>query len=169
VGYRGVVMAEVATKTGASRNWINYAPVIAFVIHVVARLVLDDGHGAAVTTLRLALFWLVGINGLLLSAGHLVMPARVARAIGWPTSPFQWEVGLAGVSYGLLGVLSPLFERPFWLATILAYSVFMLGAAIGHIRSMVKDRNFAPGNAGFMFWYDIVVPAGLIALYVLTA
>jgi hypothetical protein len=33
----------------------------------------------------------------------------------------------------------------------------------------LETGNFAPGNAGFMFWYDIVVPAGLIALYVLTA
>jgi hypothetical protein len=29
-------------------------------------------------------------------------------------------VGLAGVSYGLLGALSGLFERPFWLAAIIA-------------------------------------------------
>jgi len=66
-------------------------------------------------------------------------------------------------------VLSGLFERPFWLATIIAYSVFMLGAAVGHIRSMIRDRNFAPGNAGYMFWYDIVVPVGLIVLYAVSA
>ncbi|RPH64409.1 MAG: hypothetical protein EHM78_26600 [Myxococcaceae bacterium] len=162
-------MAESSTETRATKSWLNYAPVIAFAIHVPVRLVLDGGQNATETTLRLALLWLVGINGILLGAAHLIMPAPVARAIGWQTSPFQWEVGLAGVSYGLLGVLSGLFERAFWLATIIAYSVFMLGAAVGHIRSMIRDRNFAPGNAGYMFWYDVVVPAGLTVLYAVSA
>jgi hypothetical protein len=45
----------------------------------------------------------------------------------------------------------------------------MLGAAVGHIRSTIRDRNFAPGNAGYMFWYDVVVPVGLIALSAVSA
>jgi len=44
----------------------------------------------------------------------------------------------------------------------------MLGAAAGHVRSMVAERNFAPGNAGFIFWYDLVAPIGLIWLYAAT-
>jgi hypothetical protein len=44
----------------------------------------------------------------------------------------------------------------------------MLGAALGHIRSMVRDRNFAPGNAGYIFWYDIIAPLLLIGLYIAT-
>jgi hypothetical protein len=33
---------------------------------------------------------------------------------------------------------------------------------------MLREHNFAPGNAGYIFWYDIVVPLSLIALYVVT-
>jgi hypothetical protein len=98
----------------------------------------------------------------------MFMPAPIATSIGWPTSPFQWEVGLADLSYGVLGVMAPAFGRDFWLATIIVFSIFMLGAAGGHVRSMVRDHNFAPGNAGYIFWYDIVVPLSLIALYVVT-
>ena len=33
---------------------------------------------------------------------------------------------------------------------------------------MVRDRNFAAGNAGYIFWYDILAPLLLIVLYVAT-
>jgi hypothetical protein len=33
---------------------------------------------------------------------------------------------------------------------------------------MIREHNFAPGNAGFIFWYDILAPALLISLYVAT-
>jgi len=29
---------------------------------------------------------------------------------------------------------------------------------------MVKHKNFAPGNAGYIFWWDILYPAFLIVL-----
>ena len=77
-------------------------------------------------------------------------------------------VGLADLSYGIAGVMAPSFGRGFWLATIIVFSIFMLGAAVGHARSMLRDHNFAPGNAGYFFYYDIVAPILLIVLYVLT-
>jgi hypothetical protein len=85
-----------------------------------------------------------------------------------PTSRFQWEVGLAGVGYGFAGVMAPAFDRGFWLATVIVYSIFMVGAAVGHVRSMVAEHNFAPGNAGYIFWYDILAPAFLVVMYVAT-
>ena len=44
--------------------------------------------------------------------------------------------------------MAPAFDRGFWLATIIVYSIFMLGAAVGHVCSMLAEHNFAPGNAG---------------------
>jgi hypothetical protein len=162
-------MAERATMENRdASSGLVYVPAIAFVVHLALRLAIDGGHDAGNTTLGLALFWLVGVNSLLTGSAHITMPAPVARTIGWPTSPFQWEVGLADISYGLLGVMAPLFDREFWLATIIAFCVFMLGAAVGHMRSMIRDRNFAPGNAGYFFWYDLLVPTGLLVLYAVT-
>lgn len=43
-----------------------------------------------------------------------------------------------------------------------------VGAAVGHVRQMVTERNFAPGNAGFIFYYDVLAPLLVIALYVAT-
>ena len=108
------------------------------------------------------------VSGILLGSAHLFTPGPVAKAIGWPTSRFQWEVGLAGVGYGVAGVMAPAFDQGFWLATIIVFSIFMLGAAVGHVRSMIAEHNFAPGNAGYIFWYDILAPAFLVVMYVAT-
>jgi hypothetical protein len=62
--------------------------------------------------------------------------------------------------------MAPVFDRGFWLATIIVLSIFMLGAAVGHVRSMIAEHNFAPGNAGYIFWYDILAPAFLVVMYV---
>jgi hypothetical protein len=108
--------------------------------------------------LETALVWLVGVDGLILASGHLLQPARTAASIGWPTSPFQFEVGLTNLLLAALGLMSGWFDRDFWLATIVAFSIYMPGAAAGHVRSMIREWNFAPGNGGYIFWYDVLVP-----------
>ena len=117
---------------------------------------------------KVGLTWLVGVSGIAPGSGHLFMPAPVAASIGWPTSRFQWEVGLANVGYGVAGVMAPSYGRKFWLATIVVFSIFMLGAAVGHIRSMLAEHNCAPGNTGYISWYDLLAPAPLITLYIAT-
>jgi hypothetical protein len=144
-----------------------YVPLAGFLVNLAVELArgVDDWK---VTALELGLIWLVGVNGIITGTGHMFMPAPIAVSIGWPTSRFQWEVGLADLSYGVAGVMAPGFDRGFWLATIVVFSIFMLGAAVGHVRSMVAERNFAPGNAGYIFWYDIGAPILLIVLYLVT-
>jgi hypothetical protein len=148
-------------------RFIIYVPLVGFLVNLTIELGRDAGDWK-VTTLEVGLIWLVGVNGIITGTGHMLMPAQVAASIGWPTSRFQWEVGLADLSYGVAGVMAPSFGRGFWLATIVVFSIFMLGAAVGHVRSMIAEHDFAPGNAGYIFWYDIVVPALLIVLYVVS-
>jgi hypothetical protein len=52
--------------------------------------------------------------------------------------------------------MAPSYGRRFWLATIVVFSIFMLGAAVGHIRSMLAEHNWAPGNTGYIVWYDLL-------------
>jgi hypothetical protein len=40
----------------------------------------------------------------------------------------------------------------------------MLGAAVGHIQQMVTTHDFAPGNAGIIFYLDIFIPLFGVAL-----
>jgi hypothetical protein len=140
-----------------------------FVVAEVVQIALHGADGLLHASLINALVWLAGVNSLIIGSGHLTLPDPIARSIGWPVgNPFQWEVGLAGVLIGVLGVLAPSFDRDFQLAALLAFAIFYLGAAVGHVREMLTRHNFASGNAGFIFYYDIGAPLLVIALYVAT-
>jgi len=109
----------------------------------------------------------IGISGLYAFMGHAFFPNNVAAYIGWPPgSPFQFEVAVTNLSFGVLGILCFWFREGFWLATIVAFSVFDLGAAYGHIRDIIMNQNHAPGNAGAPLYADIIKPLGFIDLYI---
>lgn len=146
-----------------------YVGLAGFVVAEIVQVLTSGTSGLLDASLLNALVWLAGVNSIIIGSGHLTFPDPIATSIGWPTgSPFQWEAGLASLVIGVLGVLSPAFDRDFQLAAVIAFAIFYLGAAVGHVKEMVVRRNFAPGNAGFVFYYDIVAPVLVIALYVAT-
>lgn len=141
-------------------------PVLLFVIAEVVQLSQHGTTGFHRATLMNALIYLIGVNGIMGACGHLFYPDPVARSIGWPPgNPFQWEVGIADLGWGVLGVMAPSYGSEFWLATIVVASIFLLGAAVGHVRQMIVARNFAPGNAGAIFFNDVAIPVFAIVLY----
>ncbi len=108
----------------------------------------------------------VGVASIWGFMGHAFMADYIAAYIGWPAgSPFQFEVAVANLSYGILGMLCARYRGSFWAATIIAFSVFYLGAAYGHIVDIVQNANFAPGNAGAPLYLDVVLPVVLISLF----
>jgi hypothetical protein len=90
---------------------------------------------------------------------HVFFGKMAASFIGWTDSPFQLEVGFASLGFGVVGFLA--FRKDFGLrlAAITGPAFFMWGAAGGHAYQMIAHHNFAPGNAGVMFWADIFLPA----------
>lgn len=81
-----------------------------------------------------------------------------AAFIGWSDSPFQFEVASASLGFAVVGFIAAFRSYDLRLAAIVGPSVFTLGAAFGHVRQMVAAQNFAPGNAGIIFYMDIVIP-----------
>jgi len=58
----------------------------------------------------------------------------------------------------LIGVIAACRSFDMRLAAILG-SACVLGAPAGvHINSMITEHNFARGNAGIIFWGDILIP-----------
>jgi hypothetical protein len=93
---------------------------------------------------------------------------QTARAIGWPTgNPFQSEVAVANLVVGVLGILCYWIRGDFWLATVIATSVWLLGDAVVHIYHIVVNHNYHPGNAGLPFYFDILLPLLLIVLLII--
>lgn len=147
---------------------IAVVPFVGIVGTLVATLVdaLVPGGDLGRDLLENSVLWMIGVQGWMTGCGHMFFGGPVAESIGWPEkTPWQWEVGLASLATGLLGVMASGFGDEFTLATIIAFSVFYLGAAVGHVREMVMERNFAPGNAGPIFFFDVIVPVYLIVLY----
>lgn len=117
--------------------------------------------------LSYVLFFCVGVMGILGAYAHLFMGAEVAKLIGWaPGSPFQYEVGMANFSYGVLGLMSFWVRGSFWGAVIVGWSIFVLGCFVGHIMDYIFHDNTAPYNIGLQIWlWDFIVPLLLIGLY----
>lgn len=101
----------------------------------------------------------IGVSGLWGAFFHTFYPELSAQAIGWQTSPFQFEVAMANLGIGIGGVTA--FRRhnyEFGLAVVIVTSIFLLGAAFGHIRQIIEAQNYAPGNAGLILLTDILIP-----------
>ena len=118
-----------------------------------------------------SVFWMlllfVGIGGIYGFLTHGFMGDIAAKEIGWANSPFQWEVGVANLVFGLLGVVGAFSKsRGFRLATVLGIMVWFWGDAAGHIYQMVAKDDFSPGNAGTWFWLDVCSPAVLLFLHI---
>jgi len=76
-------------------------------------------------------------------------------------------VAVANLVVGVLGILCYWIRGNFWLATVIATSVWLLGDAVVHIYHIVVNQNFHPGNAGLPFYFDILLPLSLIVLLII--
>jgi hypothetical protein len=110
----------------------------------------------------------VGIGSVWAFIGHAFLSAQVAANIGWPAgNPFQLEVAFSNLAIGVLGIMCYWFRGNFWTATVIVSSIFLMGDAIVHLMNMVQYSNYAPGNAGAIFYMDIIGPIILIVLLIL--
>lgn len=97
---------------------------------------------------------------------HVFFGDYIAKFIGWAPSPFQAEVGFASLGFAVVGLLAFFGDRGLRIAAVVGPTFFLWGAAGGHIYQMVANDNFAPGNAGVIFWTDILIPiVGLAFLW----
>ncbi|HVZ53958.1 MAG TPA: DUF6790 family protein [Pseudolabrys sp.] len=103
-------------------------------------------------------FFNIGVGYLYNFVLHAFFGEMTARFIGWADSPFQFEVATASLGFSVVGFLAAFRSFDLRLAAILGPGIFTLGAAVGHVREMVTAHNFAPGNAGVIFWTDILGP-----------
>ena len=89
---------------------------------------------------------------------HVFFGELAASFIGWADSPFQAEVGYASLGFAAVGLLAFRGNCMVRVASILGPAMFQWGAAVEHIRDMIATGNMAPGNAGIVFYSDILLP-----------
>ncbi|RDI60083.1 DUF6790 family protein [Microvirga subterranea] len=143
-----------------------------FVVGLIASLIALLRHPrpwdrdlAVEALLSWFLFFSIGVSFLYNFVMHVFFSEMAASFIGWQTSPFQKEVGFASLGFAVVGFLA--FKGSFGLrlAAIVGPACFLWGAAVGHAMQMVEAHNYAPGNAGVIFYTDIFLPLiGLVLL-----
>jgi hypothetical protein len=106
----------------------------------------------------------VGMMGLLTAYAHVFRPVQTSASIGWSTSPYEYEVGMADLTVGVLGIFCLWLRGNFWLATAIANAVWLLGDAVGHIRQMVLNSNHAANNSGIFLITEITMPFVILVL-----
>ena len=87
----------------------------------------------------------VGVGGLIGFLGHTFMAREIAVKIGWQPSPFQFEVAVANLAFGVLGIMCIWQRRGSWTATGIGYGICLLGSAYGHFRDYDAARQFGAG------------------------
>jgi len=122
----------------------------------VAHLFLSREPRTKLRVVRILLLYALvvgaGVMGLLFGfIPHVFFPDETAKMIGWPVSPFQFEVGVHDGAWGLLGFLCIWIGGTFWLATGLGWALFMLGATYGHIHQTLETGDYAPYNFLMIF------------------
>jgi len=124
----------------------------------------SSGAAIAGTYLLYLLFFYVGLMGLLTAYAHVFRPVETSASIGWSTSPYEYEVGMADLTVGVLGVLCLKFRGNFWWATAIANAVWLLGDAFGHVRQMTLNNNHAANNSGIFLVTEFVMPLVILSL-----
>ena len=140
------------------------------IVCIAAHMIVKRKNLSAARAVDIALMYLllfnVGLTGLFAFYGHAFRADEVAMSIGWaPGSPFQFEIAMTNLAFGILGLLCLFFKDGFWLATGLGYAIFLFGAAFVHIRDIVTAGNLAVNNAGpLLYLGDIALPLLLLIL-----
>lgn len=106
----------------------------------------------------------LGVTSLVAFFGLTFMDEYIAQLTGWPACPFEQQLANVNLGYGVLGILSIWFRGYFWAATIIGFSIWIIGDGIHHLHHYFIDQNATPGNIGVPLWTDIIVPIILLIL-----
>jgi hypothetical protein len=168
---------EPATPTTAipphprtRRGWLmGVLPFIGVILFVAVTIEQFAGGVSAAgdwgpTLVTNAVVYLIGWSMLGAGIAHLLFSRRTSASIGFTPGGFQLEVGFADLAMGIVALLAASYSKEYSLAIILASSIYRVGCGIGHIRSIVRERNFAINNTAILV-VNFLVPAFLLVAY----
>jgi len=131
-----------------------------------AQIGLDKSTNTRERRLEVFLIYLFALgvagSGIAGFISHFFIADAVAELIGWPAgNPFQLEVAFANLMLGVLGLIAAGRRDGFREATVIAVTVFGVGATIVHLMDIFETGNLAPGNTVQNF-ANLIRPALLI-------
>lgn len=98
---------------------------------------------------------------------HIVFPHIAASSIGWQVSPFQFEIGVADASIGVVAILSFWRSLDFKAPLVGYLALFSIGVSFGHFREAIYAGNTSKDNFGILLAITLVHAVLLPVLYLL--
>ena len=97
--------------------------------------------------------------------GHLVFTNKVAKSIGWKTSPFQLELGYFTLSLFIIGLYASVKNYSIETMKSIAYIwvLFIIMASINHIKEILFDKNYSFNNIYPIF--ITIITSGIVFYY----
>jgi hypothetical protein len=103
-------------------------------------------------------FFNIGVSYLCNFIEHAFFGAASAQFMGWPDSPFQFEVAAASLGFAAAGFAASFGSLEMRFVAILGASVFVLGEVYEHIRQ--------PGNVDVTAYVHVIIMmVGFILLW----
>ncbi|WP_420121954.1 DUF6790 family protein [Nakamurella sp.] len=103
--------------------------------------------------------WAIGVGQTVNFVMHAFFGDYAAKTIGWAQSPFQLELALSSLGFGVMAFIlgrraAPLVGK---VAIVIGTAVFGFGAAGGHVFQLVVNHDVAVNNGGLLLISDIVI------------
>lgn len=106
----------------------------------------------------------VGLTSLVAFFGLTFLDEYIAKLTDWQSCPFEQQLANVNLGYALLGILCIWLRGYFWYATIIGFSVWILGDGIHHLYHYFVHGNVSSGNVGVPLITDFAVPILLLIL-----
>lgn len=151
-------------RRSAASGILPFIGVILFVIATIVQFAQGAGDDWGPTVVLNGVVYLIGWAGIGAGISHIFFGRAISRSIGFEKSPYELEVGFADLAMGIVAVLAAGYTSEYWWAIILTSAIFRVGCGFGHIRSMIRDGNFAINNTAILF-INFVVPAFMIIAF----
>ncbi|WP_326953980.1 DUF6790 family protein [Amycolatopsis sp. NBC_01286] len=107
-----------------------------------------------------------GIGSLWMTVAFLVFPDVMATAIGFPRTPFLFEIAFANLGLAIMGFRAASASARERITIGLGAGMFLWGALVGHVYQWFANGDHAPGNTGGVLVNDLLIPAVMIVLAV---
>jgi apolipoprotein N-acyltransferase len=107
-----------------------------------------------------------GIGSLWMTVAFLVFPDVMATAIGFPRTPFLFEIAFANLGLAIMGFRAASASARERITIGLGGGMFLWGALAGHLYQWFAGGDHAPGNTGGVLVNDVLIPAVMVILAV---
>jgi len=111
------------------------------------------------------IFFSFGFSEIIAFIGHIFFPDQLASLTHWPKgTPFQYQVGIAHLSLGLISILAVFFREGFWGAVIVANTTWLWGNATLDLCCLFKGEKL-PKALDMYLGSGIVIPFLALCLF----